>query len=101
MDLELIKERDMPLMSNKRYSFYLKFKGSTPSRKDIKESVAKQIKSDPELTIIKHIYTRYGIEKAKIIANVYTKKEDMIKFEEKSTLEKNNPKEKPKDGDTS
>lgn len=97
MDLELIKERDMPLMSKKRYSFYLNFKGTTPARKDIKEAVAKMVKSEPELTVVKHIYTRYGIEKAKVIANVYSNKEDMEKFEEKSTLEKNKAKEEPKE----
>ena len=96
MDLELIKEREMPLMSKKRYSFYLTFKGVTPTRNDIKGSVAKKVNSDPALTVIKHIYNRYGVEKAKIIANVYSKKEDMERFEEKSTLKKHEAKKEEK-----
>ncbi len=73
------------------------FKGATPSRMKIRDAVAKQVKGDPELTIIKHIYTKYGVEKAKIIAHVYNNKEDMAKYEDKKLLTKHEKKEKPKE----
>ncbi len=88
MELELIKERDMPLLSRKRYSFYLTFKGSTPTRKEVRDVIAKKMKSEPELTVVKHIYTRYGISKAKVIAHVYSDKKDMERFEDKDLIAK-------------
>ena len=88
MDLEITKERDMPLMSRKRYTAYATFKGATPNRLQIRDAISKKVKSEPGLTIIKHIYTRYGVEKAKIIAHAYSKKEDMARYEDKILLDK-------------
>ncbi|MFC1741713.1 30S ribosomal protein S24e [Nanoarchaeota archaeon] len=96
MDLEITKERDLPLLSRKRYSFFATFKGATPNRLQIRDEIAKKVKSDPELTVVRHIYNRYGIEKAKVIAHVYTKKEDMDKFEDKGLVEKHTAKKKEK-----
>lgn len=88
MDLNILKERDTPLLSRKRYTFEMDFKGATPSRIEIRDAVAKKVKSEPELTIIKHVYTRYGVEKAKIIAHVYSNKEEMAKLEQKVLVDK-------------
>ena len=97
MDLKLLKERETPLLSRKRATFEATFKGSTPTRDSVREAVAKLLKTDKELTIIKHIYTSYGLEKTKIIAHIYSKKEDMQRYEEKSVLKKHEKKEAPKE----
>ena len=96
MDMTLLKERDTPLLSRKRCTLEVHFKGATPSRKQIRDEIAKKLKSDPELTVVKHIYTRHGVEKAKVIANIYTKKEDMLRFEDKGMLEKHSDKKEEK-----
>lgn len=88
MDINMLKERDTPLMSRKRYTFEIGFKGSTPTRKQIRDEIAKKLKSDPSLTVIKHVYGKYGVEKAKVITHVYENKKDMEKFEEKVLLDK-------------
>jgi ribosomal protein S24E len=92
MDLNMQKEREMPLMSRKRYTFSVGFKGSTPSRKDIRNAIATKVKADPELTIVKHIYTRFGAENARVIANVYADKKDMQSYEDKKLIEKHSEK---------
>jgi len=92
MDITITKEREMPLLSRKRYTMELAFKGSTPSRKKIRDSLATKVKADPEVVIVKHVYNRFGSEKAKVIANVYTNKEDMLKYEDKKLLEKHTEK---------
>ena len=97
MELELKKERDTPLLSRKRYVFNMTFEGPTPSRKDIRAAVAKKVNADKELTIIKHVYTRYGVERAKVFAHVYGTKEDMMKIEEPGVLKKHQKKEEKKE----
>jgi ribosomal protein S24E len=92
MNMEIVKERDMPLLSCRRYTLFVEFKGATPARKQVRDEIAKKVKSDPELTIVKHIYNRYGVERAKVIANVYSKKEDMLKLEDKQLLSKHSDK---------
>ncbi|MBW2972404.1 hypothetical protein KY359_05185 [Candidatus Woesearchaeota archaeon] len=96
MDLELKKEREMPLLSRKRYTFYMEFKGPTPTRMKIRDAVASKVKGKPELTVIKHVYNRYGIEKAKVIAHVYSSKEDLAKYEDKKLLDKHAEKKEEK-----
>lgn len=93
MELKIIKERDTPLLSRKRATLEVVFKGATPTRAEIREAIAAKLKADKELTVVKHIYTRYGVEKAKVIAHIYSSKDDMKRFEEKGTLKKHEKKE--------
>jgi small subunit ribosomal protein S24e len=94
MELTMLKERETPLMSRKRYTFEIDFKGATPTRRQIRDAVATKVKGEPELTVIKHIYNRYGVEKAKVITHIYTDKKAMEKFEEKDLLDKHLEKKK-------
>ena len=93
MEIELKKERETPLLSRKRYVFDIKFEGATPSREIIRDAVAKKVNADRDLTIIKHVYNKYGMENAKVFAHVYDKKEDMMRIEESGTIKKHVKKE--------
>ena len=46
-------------------------KEKTPSNQDILNKITSELKINPELVKIKHIYSHYGISKSKIIVNVY------------------------------
>jgi len=89
MDIKLVKENDMPLMGRKRLTYMCSFDGSTPSRADFKNHIAKDKKVEPSLVIVKHIYQRFGSRDAKIIANVYHKKEMIDLYEEKNPVAEN------------
>ncbi|MBW2967976.1 hypothetical protein KY362_05815 [Candidatus Woesearchaeota archaeon] len=95
MEVSILKERDTPLLSRKRYTLEIGFKGATPSRLQVRDEIANKLKADKALTVVKHVYNRYGIEKSRVIAHVYTKKEDMLRYEEKGLLEKHKAPEKP------
>lgn len=97
MDIKILKERDTPLLSRKRLTFEVSFKGATPTRAKLRDAIAANLKVDKELTVVKHIYTRYGIEKAKVMAHVYTDKNDLVKYEEKGVLAKHMKKEEKKE----
>lgn len=88
--LKKIEERNMPLLNRKRISFEVEFSGTTPKRDDLMKSISSMIKTPEELIALKHIYQKYGIKKAKIITNVYEKKEDLKQFEprKKTPVEK-------------
>ena len=96
MEINILKERDTPLLSRKRVTLEITFEGATPSREKIREVVAAKLKSDKDLTVIKHIYTRYGVEKCKVIAHIYSNKEDIRKYEEKGVLKKHEAKKEEK-----
>ena len=89
-----VKEIEMPLLTRKRISFELENQGqATPSRNTIKEEIAKKYKTKPELVSIKHIYTRFGLQKAKIIAHIY-KDEKTLKYLETPKGKKEKKKKK-------
>lgn len=92
--MEKLKETDMPLLNRKRIKFEIEHFGSaTPSKKLIKEEIIKKYNTKPELIAIRHVYTRFGQTKAKIIANIY-KDEKTLKFLEPPKGKKPEPKKK-------
>ena len=100
MKLELLEKKEMPLLSRTRLQFNLEFDKSTPKRDDIRKEVAKKAGVDESLTIIRHVYTKFGKREAKVIAHVYKNLEDMKKIEEKSMVKKHikeesKPEQKP------
>ncbi|MFP4655956.1 MAG: hypothetical protein ACLFNK_00045 [Candidatus Woesearchaeota archaeon] len=94
MKIEILKEKDMPLLSRKRYSLITESDKHTPSRKELLKKVAENLKTKPELVVIKHIYTKYGSKEVKIIANVYDNKKDKDLIEKEYLLKKNSLEEK-------
>ncbi len=94
MKLEIIKERETPLLSRTRVTLKAEYEGATPSRLELKKLVANKIKSDEKLVVLKHIYTRFGKNSAKIIAHIYQNEKDMKKLEHSKLIEKHSPKKK-------
>ena len=72
MNTEKLKETEMPLLARKRIRFELEHPNApTPTKAMLKEEIAKKYNTKPELVAIRHVYTRFGLQKAKIIANIY------------------------------
>ena len=70
--MKLIKQKDYPLLSRKRYTYELEHvDGSTPSKAGVKEKLANLLKVNPELVAIRHIFSKYGVGISKVIAHVY------------------------------
>ena len=95
MKLELLEKKEMPLLSTTRMQFLMEFEKATPKREDIVKEVAKKAGSDEKLTIIRHVYTKFGKREAKVIAHVYKSMDDLKRIEEKSMIKKH-VKEEPK-----
>ena len=88
MKLDILKERETPLLSRKRVTAMAEHSGVTPSRNDLRAAFAKKYDTTPELTIIKHIYPRFGATKAKVIAHIYSDEKDKKLVENEYMLKK-------------
>ena len=99
MKLEIKKERDTPLLSRKRVTLIAEYEGVTPSRMEMKKEVAKKSGAKENLVIIKHVYTRFGSNKAKIISHIYNNEDEMKRIENESLLSKHDPNAKKKQGE--
>ena|SRR3989344_6179398 len=94
METHKLKEVEMPLLARKRIKFELEHpNASTPSKATIKEAIAKKYSTKPELVAIRHIYTRFGLQKARVIAHLY-QTEAMLKALEPPKGKKSEPKQK-------
>ena len=70
--LKKLKEQEMPLLERKRITYEADNEGnSTPSKEKLKEEIAKLNEVDISLVGIRHIFTKFGSSKFKVIAHIY------------------------------
>jgi len=84
MKLDIIKETEIPLFKRKRVSCMVDFAGATPSNEKLRESLATKMKVNKNQVAVRHIYQRFGLPRAKIIAHVYKDFETLKKVEKLS-----------------
>lgn len=82
MELNILKEKEFPLLARTRLTIGTTFTGATPSRIDIAKAVAEKAGAKPEQVVVRHIYTKFGNPAAKIICHIYQKPEDLERLEE-------------------
>ncbi len=101
--MKQLKESYNPLLEYKRVTLEIEHdKDKTPSNQAVTEKVAQQLKVNPELVKIKHIYSHYGLSKSKVIAHIYNTVEMLKRIEEikkkpKSEKEKKQVKQEKKE----
>ena len=102
MEVQIDKEKDTPLLSRKRVTARVYYEGSTPSRVEALKEFSKKMKVKPEKVIVKHMYTRFGQQYLKLIANVYKDTDALKKLESSKLVEKHKPawEEKKEEGAT-
>lgn len=88
MKLDVQKERDTPLLARTRFTLSAEYSGATPSRRDFLKEVSKKLKSNEKLTVIRHVYSKFGRQKAKIIVHVYDTADAMNKLEGEGLIKK-------------
>lgn len=88
MEVKVEKERLTPLLARKRVTAHVSFQGKTPSRKELLDLIAHKLKAEKDLTIIKHIYTKFGAQDARVIAHVYSNLAALQRIEHKQLLKK-------------
>ncbi len=103
INIEIVKEKETPLLSRKRVTAWVLKEGPTPSRPTIRKELAKKLKVKPELVSIRHIYSRFGKQESKVIAHIYSDEATLLRLEGKGLVEKHKskggqeaPAEKPK-----
>jgi ribosomal protein S24E len=99
MDTKIIEDKKQPLFSRRQIVAEVDFgEGKTPSRPDIRNEVAKALKSDGKLLSVRKIDTAYGYRKATIEAYLYATEAELAKSEPKHIKKRDAPKEKKKEG---
>lgn len=91
MDVKDVKSSKI-LLPRKEVSVFVAYEGATPSRKQLKHSVADKVKAKEDMIIIRHIYTKYGSKEAEVIAYVYEDEKAFKALEYEKMIQKNSDK---------
>ncbi len=97
MSLKIIYNKENKLLSRRRVAFEVVHeKASTPKKEDLKKEIAKYLKVDENLIVMKHVYSKFGMNKSKIITQVYEDEKLLKTLETKKLKVKKDGKEKSK-----
>ena len=94
MNVKLIKKRDEPLFSRTYLDAEIDFGTATPSRNDVKQSIASASSSTPNLVAVHRIEQKFVNKKARVKAYVYKDENSLKEIEISAILERGTKKEK-------
>lgn len=96
MELNIIKKEERPLLQAEDVLSELSYEGTTPSRKELAQEIAKKTKSNLEQVVVRKIQGVFGHRKASVQATIYQNKEILEKVENKPILKRHKSKEELK-----
>lgn len=88
MEIEILNEKENPLLDRKEIKFRILYEGATPSIKEVRKKLISVLNSKDKLTVVDSIRSTFGGRVAGGYAKVY-KDEESMKVEPKHRIKKN------------
>mgnify|MGYP000047007094 FL=1 len=89
MELTVLERRHNPLLRREEVRALISFEGGTPTRKEVREALAKALGKDVSVVFVRRILTEYGARRAKVLAMVYEDRDYALKIEPEHVVRKN------------
>ena len=89
MDVEIIEESNNPMLHRTDVTFELTHDEATPSRLQVRDSLAAMLNKDANEVVIRTLDTKFGMRKTVGIAKVYESADDAAAVESDHMLERN------------
>lgn len=96
IDIEILNERDNPILKRKEVKFNVIYEGPVPSLKEIRGKLLSVLNSAEKLTLVDKIEPEFGRSVVKCYAKVYFD-ENSMKGEPEYMLRKNFEEKKPEE----
>ena len=97
MNLKIIYDKENKLLPRRRVAFEVAHeKAYTPKKEDLKKEIAKFLKTEENLIVMKHVYSKFGVDKSKVIIHVYEDEKLLKKLDSKKEKVKKDGKEESK-----
>lgn len=81
MKLMVTEKKDSALLDRTQLQGVIDFEGATPSNNDVAMAIAKELKTDVSLVVVKSVKTRFSQQKADFLALGYKTAEARQKME--------------------
>ncbi|RLE47806.1 hypothetical protein DRJ25_01530 [Candidatus Woesearchaeota archaeon] len=88
MEINITEEKNNEFLKRKELKGTITFTAATPSKTEVTKKLSEMTKTDEKLTLVKHIHTQFGSQKAKFIAYIYENEEMKNKIEPKKKEKK-------------
>ncbi len=89
MKIEIIEERENPLLNRRELRFKVLHDAATPSRKDVKDKLTALLNVKKETVILDSFTSRYGLKESVGTARVYKSQNRAREVESKFLIDKN------------
>ena len=90
MDIEIVSEKDNPLLERTEVHFIVKHEGGpTPKRDEVREMLSSMLKKNKKLVILDYLKSSFGTNESKGYAKVYRSEEAAKKYETEPILKRN------------
>jgi small subunit ribosomal protein S24e len=100
MKIEIIEERENPLLNRRELSFKVLHDAATPSRQEVRKKLIALLNAKKETVILDSFTSRYGLKESLGIARVYKSEARAREVESRFLIDKNlvvkKAEEKPK-----
>lgn len=97
MEIKIMNEYENKVIGRKEITFEINYTQNPPTRLQAKNELAKQIKVEPDLIVIKKMANVFGLRKMICNANVYPDEKILTKFEPKYLIERLKKEKKPEE----
>ncbi len=95
MKLDVIKEKENPLLDRRELVVKITYAGPTPPRSEIREKLIAKLSANSKTFILGPLGQRYGSSEAIASVKIYKKRERALQIERPHIIRKNFPEEKP------
>ena len=89
MDVDIISEEENPMLHRTDVTFELTHEEATPSRLQVRDSLAAKLNKDADEVVIRKLDTKFGMRKTVGHAKVYETADRATEVEQEHMLERN------------
>ncbi len=89
MDVDIISEEENPMLHRTDVTFELTHDEATPSRLQVRDSLAAKLNKDADEVVVRKLDTKFGMRKTVGYAKVYESADHATDVEQEHMLERN------------
>lgn len=89
MDVDIVSEEENPMLHRTDVTFELTHDDATPSRLQVRDSLAAKLNKDADEVVVRQLDTKFGMRKTVGVAKVYETAAHANDVEQEHMLERN------------
>ena len=98
MEIEILNEKDNPLLERNEVQFIVKHEGApTPKRDEVREMLGAMMKKNKKLVVIDYLKSSFGVNTSSGYAKIYRSEAAAKKYEAEAILKRNGMVEEKKE----